>query len=155
MWVVVGLEDDGPHVGELRSIVARTLGEPAAELRAGDAETLWQSLTDLQESGAARLVFTSAALDPVAAVAALDPTTSFVHHAASGRLHVFVERSDAQPCVDRLEPHGFALIEAAGAEVAPAAPSPAATLDLRRRIRASLDPAGRYALGAAWERGVL
>jgi len=151
VWTAIGIEDDPPRVDELRRAVANALGEPTFERRGVEAEALWEQLTDLQEARPSRLAFTSPDLDPIRMASAVRPGEAFVHHAACGRLHLFTDPSVAQSRVNEFEQHGFTLIEAAGVEVAPAAPAATATHALRASIRAALDPAGRFAFGKRWE----
>jgi hypothetical protein len=151
---VLGFEDDAAWVGKQIERATARLGAPAERRSGADAEALWQSLADAAEAATPRLTFTSAHNTPAALGAVLDAqaVAGFVFHAPAGRLHVFPGRG-AAALVERLAAHGFALLAARGAGVAPVLPPQQAVLALRRRIRDQLDPGRRFVLGERWERG--
>ncbi len=154
--VVVGLEDDSAWVESQITAVIDSAGEPAARFEGADATLLVQSLADLEERQGPRLTFASPANTPVALARASEPLGSlpFLFHAPAGRLHLFPEDGDATPIVRGFAAAGFTLLASRGiAEPEPPISPQVAVEALRRRIRATLDPARRFALGDAWERG--
>ena len=154
--VIVGFEDDAAWVDEQIARATRRLGAPESRCSGDEVESLWQTLADGEELAAPRLTFTTAHNTPAALAPVLDSTAcdGFVFHAPAGRLHLFPRDGAQQAEVERLAPHGFALIAAHGAgEIAPVIPPQQAVLALRARIRAELDSGRRFALGERWERG--
>jgi glycolate dehydrogenase FAD-binding subunit len=154
--VVVGFEDDAAWVEEQIARATRRLGPPESRRSGAEAESLWQTLADVEELAALRLTFTAAHNTPSALAPVLDSTAcdGFVFHAPAGRLHLFPRDGAQQAEVERLAPHGFTLIAAHGAgEIAPVIPQQQAVLALRARIRAELDSGRRFALGERWQRG--
>jgi glycolate oxidase FAD binding subunit len=154
--VIVGLEDDVAWVEAQAARVVETLGPPAERLEGAEVVTLAERLAGL-EARAPRLTFASAHNSPAALAPLLDrpEAAGLVFHAPAGRLHLFPAAGAAQELVEAAQPHGFALIEAQGAGAPAAAPPPhSATLALRARIRAALDPGGRFATGERWAAGI-
>jgi FAD/FMN-containing dehydrogenase len=144
--LTLGFEDDAPRVEELRRHAIQRLGRPALELRDGEAQALWQQLADLEEVRPARLTFTSAHTTPDVSRVALPVVREFMLHAPCGRLHLFPETAPAAADLDSLDAAGFALIGGRGLG-AGAARGPAVAISrLRERIRAALDPEGRFSL---------
>lgn len=152
---VIGLEDDDAWVTRQIAALTASLGAPAVRLEGADAVRLSHSLADLEEIAGPRLGFvtpstTPAALAPVLAALGSGP---FVFHASSGRLHAFAG-GDSNAMLRGLAAHGFTWTDARGvAGVEPVIPREAAIEHLRRRIRASLDPGRRFALGDRWGSG--
>jgi FAD/FMN-containing dehydrogenase len=136
--------------------VVEQLGPPVDRLEGAEVVTLAERLADL-EAHAPRLAFASAHNSPAALAPLLDRAAAagLVFHAPAGRLHLFPAAAAAQEVVETAQAHGFSLIEAQGAG-APAAPLPphSATVALRARIRAALDPGGRFATGERWAAGI-
>jgi hypothetical protein len=160
----VGLEDDEPRVAQQAAALERLLGEPDARLEQDAAAGLWQALADLEDRDGARLTFTGAGNTPAALAPLLEwpeAAAATVFHAAAGRLHVFPGRTAARELAGPLARAGFTLLEAVAGEgdpagvaaLEPAVAPLAATLALRGRLRAALDPAGALAFGPRWERG--
>ena len=153
--IVAGFEDDAAWVEEQIARTIRRLGAPEARRGGTEAEALWQTLADREELEVPCLTFTTAHNTPAALAPVLAaPGNGFVFHAPAGRLHLFPGTAAPQREVERLAAHGFTLIAARGTgEIAPLVPQQQAVLALRARIRTELDPGGRFALGARWERG--
>ena len=152
LGVVVGLEDDAAWVEQQIARTTERLGAPAARRSGAEAEALWQSLSDLEESASPRLTFTSAhnAAAAVAPLLGLAPG-GLVFHAPAGRLHLFPGDNQPLLAVEQMAVHGFTLIGAHGTDEIPSVvPPQEAVLALRRRIREALDPGHRMALGERW-----
>ncbi len=151
--LIAGFEDEpswvDAQVAQLRALV----GEPVCVLRDADADALWRTLADLEETPGPRLTCTTASLTPPA----LAPLPGTPHaervlfHAAAGRLHAW-PAADAAGLAQLLAGAGFATIEARGADVPGGEPAPALRA-LRGRIRTALDPAGVFAFGDRWALG--
>jgi glycolate oxidase FAD binding subunit len=156
--VIVGFEDDAAWVDEQAARAIARLGAPDSRRGGAEVESLWQQLADAEEIAAPRLTFTTAHNTPAALAPVLDSAAceGFVFHAPAGRLHLFPRDGAAQKEVERLATHGFTLIAARGAgTIEPLIPPQQAVLDLRTRIRAELDPGGRFAFGPQWVGGTL
>ena len=153
--VVVGFEDDAAWVDEQAARAIARLGAPESRRGGAEVETLWQQLADAGELATPRLTFTTAHNTPASLAPVLDASCEgFVFHAPAGRLHLFPRPGAAQKEVERLATHGFTLIAARGAgTIEPLIPPQQAVLDLRTRIRAELDPGGRFAFGPQWVDG--
>lgn len=153
--VIVGFEDDAPWVERLCATARERLGAPRLQLSGESAAAMWQTLADFEELPGPRLSFTTAANTPAALAPWLagGALARAVFHAPAGRLHLFPAEGGAPPLVALGAEHGFALIGARGIEAARALPPEHATLALRRRIRAALDPAGVMAWGDRWASG--
>jgi glycolate oxidase FAD binding subunit len=152
--VAVGLEDEAAWVAEQEAAVVRALGAPAARLEDAAAETLCQALADAEDFPSARLSFTSAHHTPASLGSLLerDGNERLVAHALAGRLHWPVaHEADVTSLVRDLLVAGYVLIEKDGT-VRLEAPIPPqkALLQLRARLRGTLDPSGVMALGARW-----
>ena len=155
-WVVLGLEDESARIAELRALAVERLGEPALELAGDKVAALWQQLADLEASVPARVTFTGARLTPAALAPLFDlpQGASCVFHAACGRLHVLADplsAAEVEPLLIMATTDGFARIDSSD-EAALRQPASSATIALRQRIRAALDPAERFALGERWVR---
>ncbi len=155
-WVVLGLEDESARIAELRALAVERLGEPALELAGDKVAALWQQLADLEASAPARVTFTGARLTPAALAPLFDlpQGASCVFHAACGRLHVLADplsAAEVEPLLIMATTDGFARIDSSD-EAALRQPASSATIALRQRIRAALDPAERFALGERWVR---
>ena len=156
--VAIGLEDDAPWVEVQRAKLIAALGAPIHALEAPDAAALAQALADLEERAPVRLSLTTASNTPAALAPLLElpEAGGSVFHAPAGRLHLEPDPARAQQVAGRLAEAGFALIGARGVpEIQPPIPAQAVVLDLRRRIRESLDPGRAFAMGDVWERGAL
>jgi len=148
--VVIGLEDDAVWVAEQERRVAAALGEPATRLTGSDAASLPQSLADASDAGTSSVTFTTAHNTPaaLAPLATRAEASRLVFHAPAGRLHWFPSAADATALVLDCFGLGFTPIATAGgATYQPAIAPEVGLLDLRRRLRAALDPTGTLALG--------
>ena len=154
--VILGFEAEPAWAERQAAIACEALGEPAARLAGADVPAMWQSLADLGDLPPPRLTFATAGNTPAALAPLLETPQAegLLFHAPAGRLHLYLDPRAAQARVDALADRGFALIESRGAgEIEPPIARQAGVLALRRRIRAALDPADRFALGARWEHG--
>ena len=154
--VIVGFEAEPAWVERQCAIAGEALGDPAVRLAGDEVAAMWQSLADLGDLPPPRLTFATAGNTPAALAPLVDSpgAQGLLFHAPAGRLHLYVEPREAQARVDALAGHGFALIEArgAGAIEPPVAPQAGVQI-LRRRLRAELDPEGRFAMGERWGTG--
>lgn len=151
--VVVGLEDDAAWVAEQERRVVAALGAPAARREGDAAAALWRRLADLGAAPGPRLTFGTSANTPAALAAARAalPGAALVFHAPAGRLHALGGAFEAPAAIEALARAGFELLDARDVPGAAPVPAPfAAVTALRERIRAAVDPGGRFALGARW-----
>jgi glycolate oxidase FAD binding subunit len=155
--VVVGLEENAEWCAEQERRVVAALGRPAARI-AGDAVTaLWQRLSDLEAAPGPRLTFATSDNTPAGLAPALAAARGarILFHAPAGRLHLLGALPDPQAVVEELSRAGFALIDRhACGSVRPAVEPFDAVRALRARIRAAVDPGGRFALGGRWVESV-
>jgi glycolate oxidase FAD binding subunit len=150
---IVVLEDDAAWVAEQERRVTAALGAPLARSEGAAVPALLQGMCDATAGPVARLTFGTAANTPAALFAARAalPGATLVLHAPAGRLHALAPLPEPGPAIEALARAGFALLDAHGVEGAAPVPPPFdAVRDLRERIRAAVDPGGRFALGARW-----
>lgn len=151
--VVSVFEDDPAWMPSQETFVRERLGAPRLRVQDTSVATLLQQLTDPEEMAGVRLTCTTASGTPDALAPLLaEPCASrLLFHAPAGRLHAWPTPDAVPEFAVRAAAHGFALLEARGAEPSPAIAPSMGIRSLRTRVRAALDPARTMALGDAWE----
>jgi FAD/FMN-containing dehydrogenase len=149
--VVAGFEDDAAWVEDCAQFARDSLGVPRVKLQDTSVPPLWQHLADAEEMPGVRLTFTTAANTPdaIAFLHGRPLAERLVFHAACGRLHLWPTLEESAALITELERRGFALVEARGVAM-PAGRRDQPLAQLRRRLRAALDPDGTFALGSRW-----
>jgi len=143
---VVAFEDEPTWIEQCSSFARERLGAPRLQMQDASVSALTQMLTDAEEMPGPRLTFATASGSPQSLAPLLSHAVAerLVFHAPAGRLHLFPAASEAPALVTLLAAHGFALLEARGADVEPQ-PSHPAIAALRSRLQAALDPASVFA----------
>lgn len=147
--VVVGFEEEARRVAQQEQIAVAALGEPEAIIHGDDAFEMWDALADLEEHPAPRVSFVTALRTPaaLAPLAGTPHAEAVVFHAPAGRLHVRTDPAAAADLERRLWNSGFRVTDRRGVPVPEPAPSADAVRDVRRAIRAALDPRQTLVLG--------
>lgn len=150
--VVAGFEDHADWVEACGAFARDSLGTPRIKVQDASVPPLWQQLADAEEMPGVRLTFTTSANTPEAlsCLQGRPVAERLIFHAACGRLHLWPAAEEAAALAAELAGRGFALIGARGLVPTGAAGNPAIG-QLRKRLRAALDPANVLALGGRWE----
>jgi FAD/FMN-containing dehydrogenase len=149
--IIAGFEDDASWVADCAAFARDSLGAARVKVQDASVPPLWQQLADCEEMPGVRLTFTTSANTPeaIAFLHGRPVAERLVFHAACGRLHLWPAEQEAGALVTELAGRDFALVEARGVML-PAGPASGPIAMLRRQLRAALDPADVFALGARW-----
>ena len=147
--VVAGFEDEAHWVAQQVGMTTQVLGEPEVIIEGDEAFEMWDSLADLEEHPAPRVSFTTSRRSPTALAALVNTGhgEALVFHALAGRLHVRVDPAAAPELEGALQGDGFAVIDRRGVPAPEPTVAGAAVREMRKRLRAALDPGSRFALG--------
>jgi len=152
--LVAVLEDDAAWVDRQQALIEATVGAAARRLDGDAAAAMTRALTDAPEHWPRRLTLTTAWNSPAAigVPEMKDAASELLFHVLAGRLHVEPTTELSATRVERLAGRGFGVVDGRGvAWEAP--PAESAVTQLRRSIRASLDPLATWSRGPAWELG--